>query len=177
MIVGVFLVTPSKRQSGFKKSEPCAIFMITKRYPDAQSAWRIDFYHGGYRSFIRPIADHKRELQLSVYCDEKQPGQLFVSMEIQGPVKSIRDTITKASLLAEPISYSNVGFHVEQIDQNYSQVIIKIQSHDVLNFLTKSNNLKITLSVKPPYNTIWANTYLAGSRKALIFAANNCINK
>ncbi len=166
-----------ERESNFQKSEPCYFKSVKGRYPAAQSAWRVDFYQNGYRAFLRPAADHTRELQLNVYCDERKSGQLFLSIEIAGPANTIKDVILRASLQAKPVSHSNLEFLTEQFDLGYSNVSIQIPHSDILNLLTKSNKLEFALFLRHPYKTISASSSLSGSRKALIFAANNCIGK
>lgn len=67
---------PFETESGFNKSEPCVIKVITGHFPPAQSAWRVDFEKDGYRAFLRPALDHLRELELSLYCNDQVPSTL-----------------------------------------------------------------------------------------------------
>jgi hypothetical protein len=167
---------PFTNESSFDKSEPCVIKNIIGRMPKAQSAWRVDFKAGGYRAFLRPAADHLRELELNLFCDDKVPGVLFLSMDIAGSSALIKDAILRASLTAHPTSRKDIAFSVSQISPDYSHVTIELQREEVLLFLTKSDELTFALALKDPYKPIHATTFLSGSRKALLFASNHCIN-
>lgn len=162
-------------ESGFEKSEPCPIRMITGRAPAAQSAWRVDFLRNGYRAFLRPASDHERELQLNIFCDESTPGTLYVGMEIGGPAGDIASAVREVTVDAEPIFLRTTEFDVEQVDEVYSQLIVALPSRDVVPLLTQANEFKLDLDLREPYQPIGAKTYLSSSRKALLFAANHCM--
>ncbi len=167
---------PYTEQSGFDKSEPCPIKAITGRAPRAQAAWRIDFEKDGYRAFIRPVSDEVRELELNIFCNNDEKGVLFISMDIEGASWTIRDAVTGASLRAPPIIYENAPLDVVQVDLGFSRVVAKLKPPDVSTFLRRANELELILKVKAPYKQISANTILANSRTALLFAANNCLS-
>jgi hypothetical protein len=145
--------------------------------PAAQSAWRVDFNGDGYMAFLRPAFDHLRELQLDLWCDETKPGSLFLSMEIMGGSVAVQDVILDAKLFAPPVTLINAPFWVDQADETYSRVTIEIRPQEVLPLLTEANQLSFELTTKAPLQPIYAWTSLAGSRSALLFAANNCLNK
>lgn len=166
-----------EKESGYERSDPCVVKQIAGKYPRAQNAWRVDFYLDGYRAFIRAGYDHSRELQLNLFCDENVPGNLFLSLEIAGPATNIKNAIVAASILSDLLSYDKIKHRVVQRDPNYSEVIFRIPRSDVIKFLTKIDELKILLSLKKPLKPIFVKTNIASSRKALIFAANNCMGK
>ena len=168
---------PFSEESGYETSDPCAFKLYSGNMPASQSAWRIDFSGNGYMAFLRPAHDHLRELQLDLWCDENKSGNLFLSMEIQGPAEAITDTIDSVNLYAEPVILRDANYRVEQIDETYSRATIEIQKSDVMPFLTETNSLTFWISTHPPYQPIVANTYLSNSREVLLFAANNCLNK
>jgi hypothetical protein len=168
---------PFSEESGFEKSEPCVIENIVGRKPPAQSAWRIDFKLDGYRAFLRPASDSERELELGLYCDERAPGAMFLTMDITGPSYRVQDAVISASFMAGPIRYVDAPFSVSQISPEVSQVTMKIEKRDVIDLLTKVSKMTVELGVTKPYDTISATTYLSNSRKALLFTANNCINR
>ncbi len=168
---------PFTDESNFEKSEPCAIELYFGNMPAAQSTWRVDFSGDGYMAFLRPAYDHLRELQLDIWCDEARAGSLFLSMEIQGSKTPIQDMILSASLYAPPVIMKEAPFWVEQLDETYSRVTIEIEPQAVLPFLTEASKFSFELATEPPYQPIYAWTSLAGSQKALLFAANNCLNK
>jgi hypothetical protein len=97
-------------------------------------------------------------------------------MDIAGSSPLIKDAIRSASLTAHPISHKGIQFSVSQISPDYSRVTVEIKGAEVLPFLTKSDALTFALDLKEPYKPIHATTFLSGSRKALLFAANHCIN-
>lgn len=165
---------PGELASGFQKSEPRAIKMITGEKPAAQSAWRLDIRNGGYRAFLRPAADDERELQLNVFCYESLPGRLFVSMEIHGPTKAIEDAIRVVSIQIDGFSWSSEAPLVLALDKFVSEIIVEIPSKLILPFLRESEGLQFQVSVNEPFEPIGASTFLKGSEKNLIFAANNC---
>ncbi len=167
---------PFTDESNFEKSEPCAIELYFGNMPAAQSAWRVDFSGDGYMAFLRPAYDHLRELQLDLWCDETRPGSLFLSMEIRGPSVTILGAILTANLDAPPVTLNEAPFWVEQLDETYSRVSVEIEPQAVLPFLTETDELSFKLTMKSPYEPIQAWTSLAGSQKALLFAANNCLN-
>ncbi len=169
---------PFSTESGFEKSEPCVIEAITGKTPGAQSVWRIDFkLDGGYRAFLRPVADNKRELELNVFCKNDVPEILFLSMDIKGPSTLVKQAIKSAYLEADPVTYGHAKFSISQADAGFSRVVIQIRREDVIKFLTETNRIKFGLEVNAPYKPIFATTYLSESRKALLFAANDCINQ
>jgi hypothetical protein len=167
---------PLETQTGFQKSEPCVIKVITGRLPAAQSVWRADFENEGYRAFLRPIADHLREGELSLFCNDHIREALFLSMDIEGPEERIKSAIVGAALDAPPIEYLNTPFLVSQVDDRYSCAAIQIPKQDVSSFLTKVDVLKFSLTLKQPYKPISVTTHLARSRPALKFAAKGCVN-
>ncbi|WP_246205853.1 hypothetical protein [Microvirga arsenatis] len=167
---------PFEGESGFERSEPCVIEAIAGGRPGAQAAWRVDFKADGYRAFLRPADDSKREMELSLFCSEARPGALFLSMDITGPHQMIREAVIGASLSAEPVVYQSPAYELVETGEGYSQVLVEILRKDVAAFLQKANKLVFTARLKKPYVDMVATTYLAKSRKALLFAANNCIN-
>ncbi|MCX7301279.1 MAG: hypothetical protein NTX73_13070 [Rhodobacterales bacterium] len=164
-------------ESGFTKFEPCVVDLLTGRFPPAQSAWRVDFFKDGYRAFLRPAADHLRELELGLYCDELKPGKLFLSLDVGGSAQAIQQEIVNVSLDSNPIRYDSASFSVLQYDAVYSRVVLAINTEDVLPFLTRANELNLQISLRPPFQDMFTQTFLSNSRSALIFAANNCINR
>lgn len=166
---------PFERESGFEKSEPCVIEAIGGLSQGAQSAWRVDFKADGYRAFQRTIQDNKRELELSLFCMEAKRGSLFLSMDIEGPDNVIRQAVVGASLAVEPLNYPSMKFDLVNTNEGYTQLVVEIPPRDVATFLQKPNKLVFTARVRKPFTDMVATTYMSNSRKALLFAANNCI--
>ena len=168
---------PFTEESGFGKSEPCPMGSIFGRMPDAQAAWRVDFLSDGYRAFLRPVHDHVRELELGLFCDERQPGQLFLSMDIMGPSNLIANAITQAYLTIDARPAQRLSHYVVQEDPVYSRVNVPLPRSQTLEFLQSVDSIELAFDVRQPYEPVGARTVLSGSRKALIFAANHCIQK
>lgn len=161
--------------SGFEKSEPRAIQMLTGNKPGAQSAWRIDIRESGYEAFLRPFSDDERELELNLFCYESLPGRLFLSMEIHGPSDAVQLAITSVTVSADSVSWLDNSPIIGQMDDLVTEVVTEIPSSDIIEFLTKSDALTFRADVVESYQPMTANTYLAASRENLIFAANNCV--
>lgn len=165
---------PGEAESGFRKSEPRVIKMLTGNMPPAQSAWRLDFHGDGYRAFVRPVSDAEREMQLNLFCYETLPGRLFLSMEINGDVGALESAITKVSVTTEGVSWDTDQPMILQQDPKVATVVMEIPQELIRRFLTSSDMLEFEIGLRQPYVPIQASTYLAASRKNLLFAANNC---
>lgn len=168
------LYYPGSEDSGFEKSEPRVIGMITGNVPDGQLAWRLDHRGKGWRAFVRPARDDERELQISMFCREQDPGRLFLLAELNGPADIIKAAIVSASLETDAFTIEAVTPSVTQLDPLVTGLEIEIPESYVIPWLTKAQNFKLSFEVAHPYDPIWATGSLLGSRKNLIFAANNC---
>ena len=167
---------PFVEESGFEKSEPCFYRAITKKWPTAQSVWRVDFKADGYRAFTRPNGDHVREGEMSIYCRKAFPGLLFLSVDISGPSEEISKSIRSAALDAAPISYRDLPVTVAQADAKYAQVSVGIKKEHVALFLKNVSFVALTLERSPPQAPLFVPSLVSTSRKALSFAAANCMS-
>jgi hypothetical protein len=169
---------PFERESGFARSDDCIMKVLKGAYPPAQSAWRLEPLGSGWRAFVRPVNDHEREMELSIHCDERRPGRLFFSMEIGGPAEVVSKVVTSA-MLSAPGSFDNLDlpFSVEQVDPLFTRVTATVPGERVLPLLTEVGAIAYGLGLEEPYEPMVATTWLANSRKALIFAANHCENR
>jgi hypothetical protein len=165
---------PGESESGFQKSEPRAVELITGQRPKAQTAWRIDFREDGYRAFVRPYTDDERELQLNIFCDESLKGRLFVSMEIHGKAATASDAILSLRVESDAFTWSDEKPVIWQADPLVSEVITEVPKADINDLLAKADAFSFKIAMKPPYEPIAARTLLAKSRKVLLFAADNC---
>lgn len=165
---------PGEVESGFRKSEPRVIKMLTGAMPPAQSAWRLDFHGDGYRAFVRSVSDAEREMQLNLFCYETLPGRLFLSMEINGEAAVLESAITKVSVITEGASWDSDQPMILQDDPTVATVVMEIPPELIRRFLTSSDVLVFEIGLQQPYVPIQASTYLAASRENLLFAANNC---
>lgn len=163
-----------ERESGFQKSEPRVIRMITGTTPPAQSAWRLDFHHDGFKAFLRPGADHERELQLDLFCRESLPGRLFLAMEINGPKEIIADAALAVNISTDRFSWEDRNPVVRQVDERVTAVEVEIPSSRIIEFLNRVSFVSYRIAMKRPFETIGADTWLDNSRTVLRFAANNC---
>ncbi|KPQ02779.1 MAG: putative periplasmic protein [Rhodobacteraceae bacterium HLUCCA12] len=165
---------PGEEASGFQKSEPRVIRMLTGEMPAAQSAWRLDFHGDGYRAFVRTVSDAEREMQLNLFCYELLAGRLFLSMEINGDVGALNNAITSVTVATEDFSWSTERPLTLQNDPAVASVVMEIPRELIRPFLTSNDQLLFRVDLREPFQPIQATTYLAGSRANLIFAANNC---
>ena len=61
-----------------------------------------------------------------------------------------------------------------QYDPTVASVVMEVPPELIRRFLTSSDVLMFEIGLRQPYVPIQASTYLAASRKNLLFAANNC---
>lgn len=165
---------PGEKESGFEKSEPRVLNMLTGVKPDPQAAWRLDFHNDGYRAFSRPSADDEREMQVSLFCNENIKGVLITSMDITGPVDVVKENVTGAWLAGDGIKFIETMPLIAAADPVVTRVFLYIPPEDLLHFLQKTKEFIFNVDFKRPYIAMKATSQLAGSRKNLIFAANHC---
>ena len=165
---------PGEKTSGFEKSEPRVIKLFSGNMPPAQAAWRLDFQGDGYRAFARTVSDAEREMQLNLFCYEHFPGRLFLSMEINGNVKVLDESIKKVTVATEKFSWDTDRPIVLQWDPDVSAILMEIPKTLIREFLTSVERVIFRVNVKKPFDTIQAETFLSGSQENLIFAANHC---
>jgi hypothetical protein len=165
---------PEEQASGFEKSEPRAIKMITGKMPPAQSAWRIDFREDGYKAFVRTVSDAERELQLNLFCIESLRGRLFLSMEINGPSAIVSRAVLGLRVETDRFAWDDSEPFIWQADDQVSEVITEVPKSHIVGILSEVDRLKVMLAMTEGYEPIFAQTYLASSGKVLRFAANNC---
>lgn len=169
---------PFERESGFTRTDDCIIKVLTGSYPPAQSAWRLETLGTGWRAFLRPVSDHAREMELSIHCDERRPGRLFLSMDMEGPAEVVSRVVDRAMLSAVgSFEDWDLPFSVSQVDPFFMRVTAEVPKDRVLQMLTEVDEIVFGLALAEPYSPMIATTTLAGSRKALIFAANHCENR
>lgn len=168
---------PGEEESGFEKSEPRVIRLLTGSLPPAQSAWRLDFMDDGYRAFLRPWSDNEREMQLNLFCYEELPGRLFLSMEINGPEDAIRGAVTAALVATPDYSWTNETPWIVQNDSIATDVVVEIPPKLIKPFLIETDELTFRIETRPPFDPMVAHTFLARSRQNLLFAANNCVQR
>jgi hypothetical protein len=165
---------PREAENGFEKSEPRVIRMLTGRFPEAQAAWRIDFFEDGYRAFLRPYTDHIREMQLNVFCRESTPGRLFLSMEINGASEVVSSASRGVRVATDRFAWADRSPLIRQMDDLVTEVIAEIPQERIIPFLRDADELEFRVDLRPPYEPMVAKTFLYTSRDALLFAANNC---
>lgn len=167
---------PGEDLSGFVKSEPRVLNMLTGEMPLAQSAWRINFRDDGFEAFVRTVSDVEREMQLNVFCSEKQPGRLFLGMEVNGPVDVVREVVTRVAIETERTFWTDASPVIHQKDSQISEIVTEVPADQLKAFLTKTKRLAFGVALKKPYQPMIAETWLENSRKVLLFAANNCVD-
>lgn len=168
---------PGEQESGFEKSEPRVIKAITGSLPPAQSAWRLDFMHDGYRAFLRPWSDNEREMQLNLFCYEELPGRLFLSMEINDPEDVARSVVTTVLVETPNFSWTNESPWIVRDDPTATNIVVEIPPELIKPFLKKTDQLMFRVETRPPFDPMVARTFLSGSRQNLIFAANHCVRR
>lgn len=165
---------PGESESGFEKSEPRVIEMLTGNSPPAQTSWRLDFREDGYKAFLRPAADNVREMQINLFCVEKLSGRLFLSMEVHGAKEAIANSVLALSIATDHFSWLDEQPIIWQLDEKVGEIITEIPSSHILDFLNKANKLEFRIELEKPFEPMIAKTSLTQSRKVLRFAANHC---
>lgn len=165
---------PGEMESGFERSEPRILEIITGTTPPAQSAWRLDFNGDGYRAFVRTVSDAERAGQLNLFCNKRFPGRLFLSMEINGDAGKIKDVVTKVTVEIDGTDWATDQPNIVQDDSAVASVVIEIPGNLIKRFLSLSNSLVFHIDLRKPYSPMFVKTFLSESRKNLLFAANHC---
>lgn len=168
---------PGEDLSGFEKSEPRVLKMISGRMPATQSAWRIDFREDGYEAFSRTVSDFEHEMQIDVFCSEKNRGHLTIAMEVNGPVASLKDAVMGLSVSTNTASWNDVAPVIRQKDEQISEIDTEVPKKRLKSFLTGGGKLTFSVALKKPYVPMVAKTWLSDSKRVLLFAAKNCIDK
>ena len=166
---------PGVDLSGFEVSEPRVLKAFEGKEPPAQSKWRINFKNNGFMAFVRPISDYEREMQVNVFCVDTLKGKLFLGMEITGSLQAVQDSVLGVSIMTNLTEWETTNPIIHQIDENMSEVVVEIPEKDINGFLTKTNRLVFAVQLKEPYQPMVAPVELEGSKKVLLFAANNCV--
>jgi hypothetical protein len=164
---------PGEQESGFEKSEPRVLRMLTGAMPPAQASWRLDFFNNGYRAFLRPVSDAEREMQLNLFCYETLPDRLFLSMEVNGPAATLQEALIDVLVQTDTWGWDAKPWIIQD-DPLVSSVVAEIPPEAIMDILTATGRLEFRIELRQPLQPMVATTYLAKSRKNLIFAANNC---
>ncbi len=115
-------------------------------------------------------------MQLNLFCYENLPGRIFLSMEIHGAEEVIRKAIIDASVISEDFGWTDASPWIVQNDPKVTSIVTEVPSNRIIDFLTAADLLIFNIDYEPPFEPMRATTYLAQSRKNLIFAANHCAN-
>jgi hypothetical protein len=166
---------PFSSRSGYEEVTPCVIKQLSGSYPKAQASWRVDFLGNGFKAFVRGVSDHTRAGQVDLFCNEDYPGRLFFRMHIPGPRRNVEKAIDVTVLSAPPVIERVVLHRVLSTEDNFSLVEASVGEGVVKRFLSEGNEFMFYLEPVARFDPIYARSFLAKSREALIFAANNCI--
>jgi hypothetical protein len=168
---------PYSQQSGFERLDPCIFEALNGNKPRGQSVWRVDMMADGYRAFARPVSDDNRDFELSLYCDELIPGQLFLDFDIYGPVDEIRSVLMAGYLQLGGNRRVEIPYSMKQVDHGFSRITLDLPKVMVSEILMSPDELGLYFDVTSGFQPIssWVSTNT--SREALIFVANHCINR
>lgn len=168
---------PFSLESGFERIDPCIFKMITGDKPVGQSVWRVEMKSDGYRAFARVLSDDMREFELGLYCDESQPAQLFLEFDITGPESGVQSVLTSGHVILGEDRTVETTYTLRQVDSGYTRITMPLPKSLILEVLTSADRIGVSFDVIAGYDQIssWVGTI--GSRKALIFAANHCVNR
>jgi hypothetical protein len=167
---------PGEAESGFEKSEPRVLRMLTGKMPAAQSAWRLNFREDGYEAFSRTVSDVEREMEIGLFCVEALRGRLFMSMLVHGPVEVVADAALGVGVRAGGFKWEDTSPVIWQADASTTEVITEVPRNRIVDLLTRADTLTFGIATRKPYDPIVGRTSLASSRAVLKFAANHCVS-
>lgn len=165
---------PGEVESGFKKIDPYLMQFLTGSAPTAQPVWRIDFREDGFQAFSRTVSDFEREMQINLFCVENLRGRLFLSMEIYGPIQAISDAVLGLRITIDRYSWEDRKPIIWQVDQEITEVITEVPREQIIDILSKNDQLEFYIALEEPYQPIVGSTHLRSSGVNLRFAANHC---
>jgi hypothetical protein len=167
---------PFSAEVGHERSSPCAIEVITGWHPESQNTWRVDLKGNGYRAFARPVADDEHDFQLGLFCDESLPGQMILEFDMTGMATDISTVLQRAHVLLGEGREAEVAFSVDQLDETYTRITMAYPANLTRDVLASSDYLGVRFDVASPYSPINSWVRSSKSRKALLFAANHCMD-
>lgn len=167
---------PGETESGFEKSEPRVLQVLTGKMPPAQSAWRLNFREDGYVAFSRTVSDVEREMEIGLFCVEALRGRLFLSMLVHGPVEAVADAALGVGVRAGGFEWADTSPVIWQANAGVSEVITEVPRNRIVDLLTRADTLTFAIATRKPYDPIWGRTSLKSSRAVLKFAANHCVS-
>ena len=157
----------------FDKSEPCLLKLLRGRKPNPSSGWRVSFLLGGAYAFARGVADDELRFELRLYCQEDNPGALYLSLLIPMPKEEIDTRIEGASLIFGDIASQPQPAFTNSIAPALTEIGIVLPPELTLPLLQPESTFGISIELRD-YDpmAVWRTT--GESQENLIFAANHC---
>lgn len=168
---------PFTEKSGFDRVEPCIMEIIYGYQPDGQAAWRVDLKRDGYRAFARPVSDSTRNFEVGIYCDEKKPGQMLIDFEITGPIREVRKVLTTGRIILSADRGVELPYALSEVDNGFTRVTFTAPKSLTREILTAADFIGVHFDVTEGYQPISSWVDVTSSREALLFVANNCVNR
>lgn len=163
---------PFVTESGFDKSEPCFFRHMTKRWPEAQPYWRVDFQDDDFRAFRRTLVDHVSQGELSVYCNKSAAGGAL-TVEMRMP-QDTANSIKSATIEAGIVNDAGLPVIVSRADDKLSDVSFVVKREHIAPLLKDAAVMTVTLERKTPEGPLSLSALLTTGRAALLFAASPC---
>lgn len=170
---------PFSDEVGFQiKPSPCIFNIVRGEFPKSQSKWRIELHKDGYRAFVRPVNDVTANGEIGLFCNENVSGTLFLDVLLKEPAHALRTRIEKTNLLyGDGRKKVSVYFRVEPAYFGYSKLTLKAPRNLTMELLTKSKFIGAEINMVGSNQPILLFAPTSSSKKALIFAANHCLNR
>jgi hypothetical protein len=168
---------PFTEQSGFDRVEPCFMEHINGYQPDGQLAWRVDLKLDGYRAFARPVSDSTRDFEVGIYCDENIPGQMLIDFDLTGPTNEIFKVLTTGRIILSEKREIELPYALSEVDNGFTRVTFTAPVSLTREILTKADRIGVKFDVIEGYQPISSWVDVTSSREALLFVANNCVNR
>lgn len=153
--------------------EPCIFSLLNGKKPETTSGWRISFLLGGAYTFSRGIADDELSFELRLYCQERNPGILYLSLLIPMKKDEIDRLLLGASFILNGLTSKPQPTFTNSISPSLTEVGIIIPSELTLPFLNSKSILGLSIELEG-YNSMGVWTSTDESHDNLLFAANNC---
>ncbi|MDX1201833.1 hypothetical protein GOL97_00650 [Sinorhizobium medicae] len=88
-------------------------------------------------------------MQLNVFCSEKQPGRLFLGMEVNRPVGVVREVALRVAVETERTFWADAPI-IHQKDSQISEIVTEVPTEQLKAFLTKTKRLAFGVAKKQP---------------------------
>ncbi|MGH1350227.1 MAG: hypothetical protein ACRBBN_05390 [Methyloligellaceae bacterium] len=162
-----------------KKNGPidaCPIEIITGKKLLPTLSWRVGIAKAGYYAFVRPISDHEKAAQVTLFCKENNPGKLYFALSLPGQVSQLISNLKYAKINLDGQSYrfTTKALSISIADKKNFVITGKLPKRETIPVLKSRKTVMFELGMKKPFKEIRVVAPLPESKESLLFVANNC---